>query len=229
MHRPNARRATRHAAVAAAALLALATLHPLPGLAQPAGQPLATELADALSQPPMAVGDTVSVALSRGQSAFIRLPEGAGELVAETRRLSRNADTVMALIDSQGRLLDEDDDGGEENLASRIEIGADQRGPLFLRVGLLDDRPARFDVVLTPALAFEAPRVGEFWGLGAAGDYQLQCEWAPQTSMVNVVGVPAIAVPTHLTDEGLAMGVQLIGRPGSEAQLLQLAEQLTHS
>lgn len=151
MHRPNVRRATRHAAVAAAALLALATLHPVPGLAQSARQPLATELADALSQPPMVVGDTISVALSRGQSAFIRLPEGAGELVAETRRLSRNADTVMALIDLQGRLLDEDDDGGEENLASRIEIGADQRGPLFLRVSLLDDRPARFDVVLNRA------------------------------------------------------------------------------
>lgn len=137
--------------MAAAALLTLAVLHPLPGAAQPAGKPFAAELADALGQPPMAVGGTVAVDLARGQSAYIRLPEGAGELVAETRRLSRNADTVMALVDSQGRVLDEDDDGGAENLSSRIEIGADQRGPLFLRVGLLEGGAGRFEVVLNQA------------------------------------------------------------------------------
>lgn len=145
--------------MATAALLALAVLQPLPGAAQPAGAPYAAELADALAQPPMAVGATIPVEVARGQSAFIRLPEGAGELVAETRRLSRNADTVMALVDSQGRVLDEDDDGGEESLSSRIEIGADQRGPLFLRVGLLEGGAGRFEVVLNraPPVAPNAP------------------------------------------------------------------------
>ena len=149
MLQPNARKATRHAAMAAAVLLGLAVLHPLPTAAQPAMPAL--ELADALTQAPLPVGGTVSIDLARGQSAFIRLPDGAGDLVAETRRLSRNADTVMALLDSQGRQLDEDDDGGEENLSSRIEIGTDQRGPLFLRVGLLDGAAGRFDLTLTLA------------------------------------------------------------------------------
>ena len=44
--------------------------------------------------------------------------------------------------------------------------------------------------------------------------------------MVNVAGLPAVTAPTHWTAAGLPMGVQLIGRPGSESQLLQLAEQL---
>ncbi len=135
--------------MAVAALLGLATLGTVPAAAQPAA--LALELADALTQPPIALGAIVPVELARGQSAYIRLPDGAGDLVAQTRRLSRDADTVMALVDSQGRVLDEDDDGGEENLASRIEIGADQRGPLFLRVGLLEGAAGRFDVTLNSA------------------------------------------------------------------------------
>lgn len=84
----------------------------------------------------------------------------------------------------------------------------------------------RSDVVLTPGLAMDAPLIGEFLSRTPDGDYQLQCEWAPYTSMVNVSGLPAIAVPILTTAAGLPMGVQLIGRPGSEAQLLALAAQL---
>lgn len=85
-----------------------------------------------------------------------------------------------------------------------------------------------YDIVLTPALAFTAPRVGAFRELGPEGDYRLQCEWAPQTSMVNVAGLPAITVPTHADAQGLPRGVQLIGRAGGERLLLQLAAQLAH-
>lgn len=84
----------------------------------------------------------------------------------------------------------------------------------------------RYDVVLTPGLTMAPPRVGAFLELPPDDDYRLQCEWAPYTSMVNVSGLPAIAVPMLRTPAGLPMGVQLIGRPGAEAQLLQLAEQL---
>lgn len=84
-----------------------------------------------------------------------------------------------------------------------------------------------YDAILTPALAFAAPRVGAFTAAGPEGDYRLQCEWAPQTSMVNVTGLPAIVAPTHRDASGLPFGVQLIGRMGAETTLLRLAEQLT--
>lgn len=84
-----------------------------------------------------------------------------------------------------------------------------------------------YDAILTPALAFPAPAVGAFHALGPEGDYRLQCEWAPQTSMVNVAGLPAVTAPTLMTAQGLPMGVQLIGGAGAEVRLLQLAEQLT--
>lgn len=85
---------------------------------------------------------------------------------------------------------------------------------------------SQYDAVLTPALAHAAPLIGEFWRSTPEYDYRLQCEWAPQTSMVNVVGAPAIVVPMGLDAEGMPRGVQLIGRTGSEIQLLQLAAQL---
>jgi len=88
----------------------------------------------------------------------------------------------------------------------------------------------RYDIVITPGLAFAPPLVGEFDRRGPEGDYRLQCEWAPQTSMVNVVGVPAVLVPVIRASEspdGMPRGVQLIGRMGSEIQLLQLAAQLS--
>ncbi|QBE49022.1 amidase [Leucobacter triazinivorans] len=91
-----------------------------------------------------------------------------------------------------------------------------------------------YDVVLTPGLTMPPPRVGAFLALDPDDDYRLQCEWAAYTSMVNVSGLPAIAVPIldvpNPTGSGtLSMGAQLIGRAGSEAQLLQLAAQLTRA
>ncbi|SJN09630.1 Aspartyl-tRNA(Asn) amidotransferase subunit A amidotransferase subunit A [Leucobacter sp. 7(1)] len=88
---------------------------------------------------------------------------------------------------------------------------------------------ARYDVVLTPGLAMLPPRIGAFTALSPDDDYQLQCEWAPYTSMVNVSGLPAIAVPILTTEAGHSFGVQLIGRPGTEETLLQLAAQLLAS
>lgn len=85
----------------------------------------------------------------------------------------------------------------------------------------------RYDVVLTPAMAFTPPAIGFYTSQDADTDYMRQCQYTPYTSMVNVSGLPAITVPTFTTANGLSMGVQLIGRAGSESQLLALAQQLS--
>ena len=102
----------------------------------------------------------------------------------------------------------------------------------------------QWDLMMMPALAQTPRPVGWFTGTGhgggrwpavqwpgdADGDYRKQCEYAPWSSMVNVCGVPAIALPVHWTGgsagSGLPMGVQLVGPMGSEALLLQVAHQL---
>ncbi|MCC9197435.1 amidase [Arthrobacter sp. zg-Y820] len=94
-----------------------------------------------------------------------------------------------------------------------------------------------YDMILTPALGQTPRPVGWYWenppeagfpdeeALGLE-DYARQCRYSPFTSMVNVCGLPAISVPTLRTPDGLSMGIQLIGRPGAEAQLLAVAAQL---
>jgi amidase len=42
----------------------------------------------------------------------------------------------------------------------------------------------------------------------------------------NISGQPAIAMPLHITKDGLPLGIQAVGRPGDEETLLSLAGQL---
>jgi aspartyl-tRNA(Asn)/glutamyl-tRNA(Gln) amidotransferase subunit A len=46
------------------------------------------------------------------------------------------------------------------------------------------------------------------------------------TRFVNYLGLPALAVPAGFDDGGMPVGLQLIGQPGSEATLLQIAVRL---
>jgi amidase len=51
-------------------------------------------------------------------------------------------------------------------------------------------------------------------------------EYVPFTAMFNITGQPAISLPLAWTEDGLPVGVQLVGRFGEEATLLRLAVQL---
>ena len=97
-----------------------------------------------------------------------------------------------------------------------------------------------YDMILTPAVAMPPRPVGWFFEgydmadpEGAERDYMRQCQYTPYTSLVNVVGLPAITVPTVWTqpESGdypgkIPMGVQLVGAASSEAWLLAMAAQL---
>mgnify|MGYP001058896372 CR=1 FL=1 len=82
------------------------------------------------------------------------------------------------------------------------------------------------DVVMTPVLAAAPPEVGHFLALPPEENYAAQCAFTPYTSMVNVLGLPAVSVPVDRDEAGLSWSVQLIGRPGAEGRLLELAAHL---
>jgi len=87
---------------------------------------------------------------------------------------------------------------------------------------------APWDAVLTPATAL-TPRPLDWYPQDGEADFDAQVLHTPHTSFVNMVGLPAIALPVHRTAptaDGVPMGVQLIGRPGQEATLLAIGRQL---
>src|SRR5690554_426147 len=85
---------------------------------------------------------------------------------------------------------------------------------------------AHLDAVLTPALALTPRPIGWYDAENGERNFTQQVQYTPFTSFVNVSGLPAITLPVHHTDDGLPMGVQLIGRPGGETTLLALGAQL---
>lgn len=82
---------------------------------------------------------------------------------------------------------------------------------------------ARYDVLMSPTTPTTAFALGE-----KAGADPLQMYLADIfTVQANVVGYPAISIPNGVDEEALPIGLQLMGRPFAEADLLTLARQLT--
>lgn len=90
---------------------------------------------------------------------------------------------------------------GELDLAAPVELTA--RGLLSARAGGL---LGRMNLVESLVDANFAP--------------------VPYTQLANLTGRPASSVPLYRTPGGLPLGVQFVGRPGSEPELLALAAQL---
>jgi Asp-tRNA(Asn)/Glu-tRNA(Gln) amidotransferase A subunit family amidase len=71
-----------------------------------------------------------------------------------------------------------------------------------------------YDAILTPSAPGPAPR-----GLAATGNPAFCTLW-------TLCGVPAVSLPLLSDENGLPMGVQLVGRRGDDARLLRLARWL---
>jgi amidase len=86
----------------------------------------------------------------------------------------------------------------------------------------------RFDVLLTPTLALPPVPIG--WQEEGVEDAIEQLRrntlFTPFTAVANLTGLPAMTVPLHWSSMGLPIGVQAIGPPAGDAQLLRLAAQL---
>ncbi len=85
----------------------------------------------------------------------------------------------------------------------------------------------RFDVVLTPTLADEPPRIGH---LDPMADYDQiidrLIDWVAFTPLHNVTGDPAVSLPLAESADGLPIGMMFAADAGCEATLLELAFEL---
>lgn len=84
-----------------------------------------------------------------------------------------------------------------------------------------------YDIVLLPTYLHPTIRVGEWRSLSSPQALARIIQWVAPCPPFNATGQPAISLPTgQLDDNGVPLGVQLVGRPGDDATVLSLAAQL---
>jgi len=72
----------------------------------------------------------------------------------------------------------------------------------------------RYDAILTPAAPGTAPK-----GISSTGDPAFCTPW-------TLAGMPALSLPLMQGENGLPLGVQLVGRKNFDARLLRTARWL---
>lgn len=178
-----------------------------------------------------AVHDTAALLRGLGHDVIERDPDYAPTLwTAATVRIARGiADDVSAAMPYPERL--------EPRTRHTAAIGRAAPARLVRWSRAVEaDHAARLgrlwddvDVLLTPAAADGPYRVGVV-GRWKTGTYLARSAerlaWMPAW---NVTGQPAASVPATLDDDGLPVGVQLVGRAGDDARLIALAAQLEHA
>ena len=85
-----------------------------------------------------------------------------------------------------------------------------------------------FDLLLTPTLCEPPPKLGD---VASTPDDPMRAlaratPFAAFTAAFNVTGQPAISLPTHRSDDGLPIGVQLVAHQYREDVLLRVAAQV---
>ena len=90
---------------------------------------------------------------------------------------------------------------------------------------------AGLDLVLTPTMSILPPKAGEVLAsLRESNDQSSSLltvlQMAVFTSIFNVTGQPAISLPAHVSEDGLPVGVQLVGAPFAEDNLIRVSAQL---
>jgi aspartyl-tRNA(Asn)/glutamyl-tRNA(Gln) amidotransferase subunit A len=144
-----------------------------------------------------------------GRLAWRELYEAHGHLLERPDAVERPTREFM----EQGRAITPD------------ELEAARRRVVALRAdfaAMLE----RADVLVVPATAFPAPLAGEI-EVDVGGGRTLNVRRGAislLTRPVNLAGLPAVAFPAGFSDEGLPLGVQVIGRPGEEATLLGIGK-----
>jgi amidase len=81
-------------------------------------------------------------------------------------------------------------------------------------------------VIVTPTVAVPPPKLGTYANLDGEAMFRAAAALGAFTAPFNVSGQPAITIPAARSAAGLPIGVQLVGRPGSDRLLLALARYL---
>ena len=100
----------------------------------------------------------------------------------------------------------------------------DARGALC--DGFLSPYLGEAGVTLLPVMPIRTPGVAEVDAGSAHFNPRTLYALSRFTRFVNYLGLPALAVPAGFDSRGLPVGLQIVGRPGSDALLLEIGVRL---
>lgn len=131
-----------------------------------------------------------------------------------------------------GRLSDDEAETLDPGLRAVARRGArlcatDYVAALEERVRLsaaVDEILSSVDVLVTPSLPLDSFEVGADVPVGWSDDRWMT--WTPFTYPFNITGHPALSIPCGLSDRGLPVGLQLVGRKFEDGRLLGIASAL---
>ncbi len=162
-------------------------------------------------------------ALDHARAAFERAGAWVAEIAVppEHRGLTAAQDTIMGFELVRGLAYERLQHSAElsprlgQLLDAGMSVGADTyeaaRAETAAAHARLDGFFGPCEAMLAPAAPGEAPE-----GLGYTGNPVFSRMW-------TLLGVPCVTLPAIWGDSGLPTGIQLIGRPGHDAQLMAAA------
>ena len=196
-------------------------------------------------RPPKRIGFTPNLGLRSVDAEVARICEGA------TRRLKAMDSSVEAAtpdfsgaIDSfqvlraalfaevRGGLVPEHRDRINPDIVWNIEKGLNLTGKEIIAAcgarNALFHRVARFfdvfDLIVCPTVAVPPFPVEQRFPTEIAGEkLESYIDWMYLTFVITLTGCPAISIPCGVTKDGLPVGLQLVGRPHGDAELLGYA------
>ena len=127
--------------------------------------------------------------------------------------------------------LDSRPDAYTPNVRIRLEMGRYILAEDYVRAmrgreiltGEVDAALEDQDVLLLPALAIPAPKLGTTTVRLSGSDEPIRNVMLRLTQLFNITGHPALSLPCGKTMSGLPIGLQLVGRRGATPDLLQAA------
>ncbi|WP_018663111.1 amidase [Heyndrickxia acidiproducens] len=217
----------------------------------PVGTPVSREAV-------LAVEKTAKWLAAQGHDVEEQQPEVDGRRLMENYYLmncGEMAAELSALEKAMGRPLTHDDmeivswvlfEAGKQVTAAEFTSSLAAWDTAAARMA---EFHATYDLYMTPATAFSAPKIGELAQSPEETRKLLQVSrlrkseqqamiyemfepsltFSPFTQLANLTGQPAISLPVHLTKNGLPLGVQFIAPKGKENWLFRMARSLEQS
>ncbi|HXP73553.1 MAG TPA: amidase family protein [Stellaceae bacterium] len=114
------------------------------------------------------------------------------------------------------------------NIEAGLRLGADEIGRATRERAALYQRVVRYfdtyDLLLTPTVIVPPFDVDQRY-VEAVGDHRFETywDWLGITYAVTLAGCPALSLPCGFTASGLPVGLQMVGRPYGDGELLGFA------